>query len=475
MIVIGLVVPYVRDVRVEATPRSTSVASGTNFSGTSLFGTSPLSASSTTSTIASALGGSSSVRTGSSSGAGNSPAAGTGTTATAPAVTGVTSTQIKIGIGLIDVGQAAQFGYNFDIGNEQARYQALIDNINNAGGINGRKIVPYYDTFNAVDPTASSQAACIDWTQTQKVFAVLVEFEFPTAAEVCVLQTGTPFITGQGTDSAYYRNGLFFTLMPSDDRTLEDEANFLSTTGQLNGKVIGVVSGDGSDELAVDNTLIPALKQLGYGVKDVEVIPSSTSAVQQIPIAISNLKAAGVNFVIMAAAVILAGPFAQSASQAGYNPQYGISDFNNMVNSQTAGYFPSSFNGTIALSQTRFAEYAAGAQFTPTDQACLNIEHPVDPTVLPASNAAFPVAMGDCGIFNLFVDGAKAAGPALTLGSWVGAMGTLGSFPIPGNQNGSFTSSKHDGIDFEQQVQWQSSCSCWQLLNGLNTPTRALQ
>ena len=391
-------------------------------------------------------------------------------------VAGVTSSEIKLGIGIISVGAAKQFGFSFDIGNEQARYQALIDKVNGSGGVNGRKIVPYFETFDATNPTVPSQAACIAWTRDDKVFSVLVESQFPTAAEVCIIAQGhTPLLTTQGTEASYYANNLLFTTLPSDNRTLIDQAHFLAANGSLQGKTIGVVTGDGSDQLAVDNSLVPTLKQLGYAVKDVEVVPGSTAGTQRLPIAISNLKAAGVNFVIIAANVILAGPFVQAANHAGYNPKYGLSDFNNEINDQVANYYPASFQGTVGLSTQRFPEYRAGGPFTATDQACLNVVHPVDPKVLPPTNAAFPVAMGDCAIFNAWLEGVTRAGPALNQASFLTAMDQSGTFGIPGVQNGSFGAGKHDADDYEQAVAWQQSCTCWELVDGLSTPVRQLQ
>ncbi len=391
-------------------------------------------------------------------------------------VAGVTTTEIKVGIGLIDVGAAKQFGFNFDIGNEQARYQALINDINRNGGIAGRKIVPYFKSFPATDASTASQADCLSWTKDDKVFAVLVESQFPTAAEVCIIGQGaTPLITTQGTQQAYYGNGLFWSTEPSDDRILTDQADFLAGNGSLKGKTIGVVSGDGTDEQAVDDALLPRLSSLGYKVKDVEVVPSDASGLQREPIAISNLKAAGVNFLIIAANVTLAGPFVQAANRGGYNPTYALSDFNNEINDQLADYYPSSFQGTVGLSTQRFPEYRDGGSFTPTDQACLKVIHPVDPTVLPPTNAAFPVGMGDCAVFNVLVDGLRKAGADLTQASFLAGLGNLGRFGIPGAQDGSFTATKHDGVDYEQQVSWQKSCECWALVDGLHTPVRQIK
>ncbi|HEY1831639.1 MAG TPA: hypothetical protein VGG38_15500 [Acidimicrobiales bacterium] len=477
IVLAGLFVPFVRS----ETSTAVTTAGTTRVTPPSA----PVAASSggTTTTVASSTAGEGTAPTnggvaqsgGASASGSQTQSIGSGqSAATNQPVNGVTATQIKIGIGLINVGGAAQFGYNFNIGNEQARYQALINTINNTGGVDGRKIIPYYESFDVTDPTASSQAACIDWTQTDHVFAVLVESQFPIAAEVCILQAETPLITTQGTEQSYYGNNLLFTTLASDNRTLQDQADFLASSGMLTGKTIGIVSGDGSDELAVDNTLMPALKKLGFSVKDIEIVPDSTAAVQEEPIAISNLQAAGVNLVIMADNVVLSGPFAQSASQAGYNPEYAISDFNNQINPATQGYFPASFNGTIGLSQTQLIDNASGVALSPADQACVNIVDPADPTVLPTSNAAFPVAMGECAIFDLLMDGIKGAGQGLTLSSWLAGMNTIGSSPLPNTQGGSINGAKHDFDDYEQEVIWKSSCTCWQLLSGAPTPERQL-
>jgi hypothetical protein len=482
IVLTGIVVPYVR---VQSSPveRSTSAGAATAAGATS--GTSPgatlgaPSGDTSDAVTSGGVAGASPSAAGSSADPGRSGASNArtqGTQGTAAAAVGVTASEIKLGIGIIDVGAAKEFGFNFDIGNEQGRYQALINSVNAAGGVNGRKIVPYYYTFDATNPDVPGQAACLAWTKDDHVFSVLVESQFPTAAEVCIFGQGdTPYITTQGTDQSYYANGLFFSTQASDNRTLADEANFLAGNGSLVGQTVGVVSGDGSDELAVDGTLLPALASSGHPVKDVEVIPASTAGTQQISIAISNLKAAGVTFVIIAANVILAGPFVQAANHAGYNPRYALSDFNNEINDQVANYYPSAFQGTIGLSTHRFAEYRDGAPFAPADQACLNIVHPVDPTVLPTTNSAFEVAMGDCAIFDAWLAGVRRAGPSLTQASFLAAMDESGTFGIPGTQDGSFGPGKHDAEDNEQEVAWQQSCTCWELVDGLSTPVRRLQ
>ena len=72
--------------------------------------------------------------------------------------TGVTATQIKLGVALIDY-KCIEGAVDSIYVNQQQAYNAFIDNINEKGGVNGRKIVPVYKTICPV-PVDLSLAAC---------------------------------------------------------------------------------------------------------------------------------------------------------------------------------------------------------------------------------------------------------------------------------------------------------------------------
>jgi hypothetical protein len=98
-----------------------------------------------------------------------------------------------------------------------------------------------------------------------------------------------------------------------------------------------------------------------------------------------------------------------------------------------------------------------------------------DPKVLPPTNSAFEVAMGDCAIFDAWVAAATAAGPNLNRASFAAAMEQQGRVAIPSTLDGSFGPGKHDAVDFEREVAWHKSCTCWELVNGLSTPQRQME
>ena len=70
--------------------------------------------------------------------------------------------------------------------NQQQAYQAFIDDINENGGINGRKIVPVFKYICPLQP-AAAVAACTSLTDDTKVFAVIGSMYDPTGdAQLCV-------------------------------------------------------------------------------------------------------------------------------------------------------------------------------------------------------------------------------------------------------------------------------------------------
>ena len=79
------------------------------------------------------------------------------------ATPGVTKTTIRVGIPYVNVDVAVlrDVGVNLNFGNVPDAFEAIIDDINAHGGINGRKIVPYLVAVNPVGtaPTATAYAA----------------------------------------------------------------------------------------------------------------------------------------------------------------------------------------------------------------------------------------------------------------------------------------------------------------------------
>ena len=91
---------------------------------------------------------------------------------------GVTDTTINIGLMYTVNGAAANAAIGaagITQGDERANFRILIDDINKNGGIAGRKVVPVFHPLDATSTQSLDsqwQAACDDFTQDHKVFAV---------------------------------------------------------------------------------------------------------------------------------------------------------------------------------------------------------------------------------------------------------------------------------------------------------------
>jgi len=99
---------------------------------------------------------------------------------------GVTATSIKLGVAYVDLAAIHQLlGITYDEGSYPDAYQALVNNINSRGGINGRKIQL---VTTAVSPigTAADATACTQLTEDDKVFAAIL---YQQLNPLCYIQT----------------------------------------------------------------------------------------------------------------------------------------------------------------------------------------------------------------------------------------------------------------------------------------------
>ena len=84
--------------------------------------------------------------------------------------------EIKVGIAIIDYDSIADF-VDFARGDQQKTAQVFVDYINNNGGIDGRKIVPFYKKYEPIPGrTPDPLSLCTSWTEDDGVFAVLGVF-----------------------------------------------------------------------------------------------------------------------------------------------------------------------------------------------------------------------------------------------------------------------------------------------------------
>lgn len=194
------------------------------------------------------------------------PAEGT-PTASGPAP-GVTDDAVKIGVTFVDETALSAVGLELRLGDNEGAYQALFDQINADGGINGRQIEPVYAP---IDPTSTTPAeeACVQLTEDEDVFMVIgffladaVRCPVATHATAVIGGTMTPELLDEA--QAPWLTNLADTDFPVAILGAMDDA------GELDGTV-GVFA-NARDQTVAEDQIVPALDDLGVDVADVGIV-----------------------------------------------------------------------------------------------------------------------------------------------------------------------------------------------------------
>ena len=252
---------------------------------------------------------------------------------------------------------ASNLGFAGDIEySEQAKaIHLFVDQINDAGGIDGRKIDPTIVNF---DPTneADMRALCKQWTEgSGAVFAVLDGVgAWSGDNQLCITQEGhTPLIGQWTTVTNWTQQGapnLWWT-GPDDVPILQATVDWGLSAGLLgHGVKVGVIAGDrASDQQALDEYLIPDLERVGVKpiVRTIASNPSDTASTDsEAPLVIQQLKSAGVTSVIPLMPFNVFFPVLEAETSQKYFPRLLLSDYENSIQS-ALGLIPVPFEKAL--------------------------------------------------------------------------------------------------------------------------------
>ncbi len=381
-------------------------------------------------------------------------AAATGPVSGASASTrGVTATTINVAFPVANLNSlASTYGFAGDLEyTEQAKaINLFVNQINDSGGINGRKINPIITMYNPASD-ASMQALCENWTQgNPPIFAVLDGVgTFTGPNELCVTQQGhTPMLSQWSTVSTFTRAGspyLWWT-GPDDAAVLKALVTWGKGQGTIGGKAkLGVVVGDrASDQEALHDYLLPDLKRVGV-TPVVETIPAQTSegagTSSDSTLVVEKLHAAGVTSVIPLIPFNAYLPVLEALTQQKYFPKLLLSDYENSILS-SLGLIPvpyaKALNGqegvtTQTLGGVDDPRPESQGGYDPGVRSCWNVWHKAYPEI-PKGNMNDDIeeqgpVQGWCQEINLFAQAAKAAGKNLNRKTFVTAMSQTKNFP----------------------------------------------
>lgn len=193
---------------------------------------------------------------------------------------GVTADSIKLGVAVIDTEQVkSKFGV--DLGKvPEGVIGALVKEVNDKGGINGRKIDAVERPFLPVG-TEDSEKACRELIEDNKVFAVAGMFLGDGG--LCVTETySTPYIASFGLSKERQERSKapFLSVEGSAEDVLSGAVKLFVSEGVLKGKKVAVYHESAENTALVEGSIIEPLKEAKVDVVSVAQLPSSGDPVQ---------------------------------------------------------------------------------------------------------------------------------------------------------------------------------------------------
>lgn len=366
---------------------------------------------------------------------------------------GVTDDSITIGVLYPDLDAVRQF-VDLDHGNYEDAYNAIIDNINASGGINGRTIIP---DFIAVSPlgTDPSAAACTKLTEDDKVFAVLGN-QLDGDAPLCYVEThNTPLIGGVQTAERLSRaKAPWFGWQLSSDRVTEKLIGAWNTEGVFDGKKVALVS-LAADQATMNDIAVPALQKLGIEPVDTAVIDAPIDDVQaaynQVGVLSQKFEADGADVLILVGQVPVT--WGQGSLNTTYRPT--LLGTNNGAMQAWAGDKagppdPDTIAGAMS-GDGGSLNAGWGDEATTKCVALIQAAGPQEPindprTATTDTKGTWVAPATACAAMTLFAAIATAAGNTLNVDTFRAAEAELGTLRIPGlGADSTYSATSTDG------------------------------
>jgi hypothetical protein len=363
--------------------------------------------------------------------------------ASSPADQGVTSTTIRIGISVIDFAALQAVGVTLDDGNYQDAVNALTANMNAHGGVDGRKVVPYFVEMNPASASSIS-SSCSELTEDDKVFIVL----FPVYPD-CFQQTyDTPVIGGVLPGTLPASAAADFSLVTPDAAYDPVQLAAFDNRGAFKDKKVGLFYGP--DDTSEAKVVESDLKKLHVDVvlsADDSVTATDTVAVDQEAQTIAlRFQDAGVNEVIgVGGTGATTWPRALQDNQSTYMPPWIATNVTAL-----ASYVASAKGKNPYLDNVMAASPVPSASqvwMDPAMQKCAAIVRkaypsdaiapPVNPNSPQAassgSDTTYAAVEAACQDLAIFAKIADAAGKNLTVTSFTRAGYQLRNVTFPGS------------------------------------------
>jgi hypothetical protein len=387
--------------------------------------------------------------------------------------TGVTADAVKVGIALSDFSCIKQF-VDFVREGQQQIYQAVIDYLNQHGGVAGRKIVPVFDQFCPIPNAQLLAQVCTHLTDDEKVFAVLGNvYDTTGVGQECIAKRHKTLmmvfdLTREIAQKA--PPGLIVFPGTFPERIDDVLTKLLGQQHTLDGKKVAIL-GESGTKTAITKTLQPDLHKIGAQLGSTAILQiagtDTTAAQSQLDSFIERWKGEGVGAVFISGEDVAQKQFVEKIRKAMPDVVL-ITDIGDSLGAGQdevkAHANPNPYQGLLYASGPTSAEYDA----SPNWQYCANIYKQMTGKTAPNEEAVIPLpgdpskrldtygAISDaCQVLTLFTEIADKAGKYLNDDSWANAVNTFGPIRDPGGgQYASLGMNKYDTNDTFRLVEF---------------------
>jgi ABC-type branched-subunit amino acid transport system substrate-binding protein len=371
---------------------------------------------------------------------------------------GVTDDSVKVGIALVDFECIKQYTDSIRL-NQQPVWEAFIKDINDKGGVAGRKIDP---VFRSYCPLTNQQILtfCTSFAQDDNVFAVMGTFiDFSGDAQTCIAkQEKRLLVTFDLTQAIMDRSPPGYIVTPGSipERGVDILLSLAEKEGTLDGKKVAIL-GDNNVRSIIENSIEPGLKDLGVELGSTAVLAISggdtTQPQAQLDSFIEKWKTEGVDAIFMSGNYASAKQFVEKIRERMPNVML-LTDTNNTLQQaqqeQTAGKNPNPYEGMIAAGGLTAEESDA----SPNWKFCADIYEDQTGKKAPTRQETIKSADGKniidnwgtasdaCQLLWFFHDIGDRVGKYLNNNNWVNTVNTFGE--ITNRTTGPY-SSIHEG------------------------------
>jgi hypothetical protein len=373
----------------------------------------------------------------------------TGAGGSSPADLGVTAKTIKFGVVVIDFAALKSVGYTLNDGNFPDAFTAIADYMNAHGGVDGRKLVPYFVETNPASST-SENTGCTALTEDDHVFIAM----FPVYPDCYQVNHDTPVIGGGLPGAIPAGAAPDFNIEPPN--TVYDAVQLaaFAKLGAFKEKKVGIFYG--ADSATSEEPVVAQdLKKLHVRVVAAaeDDAPTSDEAAQDAQAKIITVKFQnlGVNEVVAVSGIgATVYPRALLDNQSTFKPPWLATDYTDLLATAESAKRGNPYLDNV-MASTPIAAFSSGWR-DPAMQKCVHIvktAYPSDTigsppppnepvTTADSQNTPYLAVYVACQDLALFAKIADTAGKNLNLATFTEAAHGLRNIAIPGAGTVSF-------------------------------------